>query len=324
MPVDFSRAYWTSPLTPKLAFEVERDQIERGLDLAALVSLTDHDTIQAPSFLRLTTETAEVPLSMEWTVPYHCGSVFHLGIHNLPVAHAHDLTKALEQYTHKPRAADVTELLATLHSFREVLIVFNHPLWDLGELGAERHAICLDTFMRQNGAFLHAMELNGMRKWDENKRVVPLAERWGLPIVSGGDRHACEPSATVNLSCAQSFAEFVDEIRNQQRSHILFMQQYADPMCVRVAHAVLDVIRYYPEYPEGSRRWDDRVFHPDKTGEGFLPLSAFWKAPPEFIERIFSVFRLAENATVQWAAKRVYADEMDLPSLSESRSEATS
>ncbi len=324
VPVDFSRAYWTSPLTPKLAYEVERNQIQRDLDLAALVSLTDHDSIQAPSLLRLASDTAEVPLSMEWTVPYACGSVFHLGIHNLPVAHAHDLTQALEQYTHNPRPADATELLAALHSFPEVLIVFNHPLWDLGGLGAERHSICLDTFMRQNSTFLHAMEINGMRKWDENRQVFPLAQRWSLPIVSGGDRHACEPSANINLSHAQSFPEFVDEIRTQQRSHILFMQQYADPMCVRVAHAVLDVIRYYPEYPEGSRRWDDRVFHPAKSGEGFQPLSAFWKSPPEFVQRIFSVFRLAENATVQWAAKRVYADEMDLSPLSEGPSEAVS
>jgi hypothetical protein len=323
VPVDFSRAYWTSPLTPKLAFEVEKKQIEDVLDLAALVSLTDHDSIQAPSLLRLATETAEVPLSMEWTVPYD-GSVFHLGVHNLPVAHAHDLTQALERYTQNPRTADVTGLLATLHSFPQVLIVFNHPLWDLGELGGQRHAICLEQFLQQNSEFLHAFELNGMRKWDENKRVVPLAERWGLPIVSGGDRHACEPSATVNLSQAQSFAEFVDEIRNQQRSHILFMEQYTDPMCVRVAHAVLDVIRYYPEYPEGSRRWDDRVFHPDKSGEGFQPLSAFWKSPPQFVDRIFSVFRLAENATVQWAAKRVYADEMDLHTLSDRQSGAIS
>lgn len=324
VPVDFSRAYWTSPLTPKLAFEVEKEQIERGLDLAALVSLTDHDSIQAPSLLRLARETAEVPLSMEWTVPYDCGSVFHLGIHNLPVGHAHDVTKALEQHTQQPSAADLTELLAALHSFPEVLIVFNHPLWDLGGLGAQRHAVCMEKFLQRNSAFLHAFEINGMRKWDENKRVVPLAERWCLPIVSGGDRHACEPSAIVNLSHAQNFAEFVNEVRKEQRSHVLFMQQYADPMCVRVAHAVLDVIRYYPEYPEGSRHWDDRVFHPDKTGEGFQPLSAFWKSPPEFVDRIFSVFRLAENATVQWAAKRVYTDEMDLHALSEGRTEAIS
>jgi hypothetical protein len=323
VPIEFSKAYWTSPLTPKLAYEVEKKQIEDVLDLAAMVSLTDHDSIQAPSLLRMASETAEVPLSMEWTIPYD-GSVFHLGIHNLPVGQAHDLTQALDRYTQNPSTPEVRDLLAELHSFPEVLIVFNHPLWDLAGLGSQHHAVSLDKFLQQNVAFLHAFEMNGMRKWDENKRVAPLADRWGLPIVSGGDRHASEPSAIVNLSRAQSFAEFVDEIRKQQRSHLLFMQQYTDPMCVRVARAVLDVIRYYPEYPEGSRGWDDRVFHPGKDGEEIVPLSTFWESPPQFVERIFSVLRLAENTTVQWAAKRVYADEMDLHALSDGRSEAIS
>src|ERR1700676_4468761 len=42
IPVDFSRAYWTPPLTPRLAYETEKDQIENSLGLKALVSLTDH------------------------------------------------------------------------------------------------------------------------------------------------------------------------------------------------------------------------------------------------------------------------------------------
>ncbi|MGH9343520.1 MAG: hypothetical protein ACRD19_07160, partial [Terriglobia bacterium] len=220
-----------------MAFEVEKEQIERVLDLAGLVSLTDHDSIRAPSLLRLATETAEIPLSMEWTVPY-CGSMFHLGIHNLPVGHAPNLAAALNRHTHKPSGQQVTELLAALHAFPEVLIVFNHPLWDLCGVGPERYSLHVEEFLRQNGAFLHAFEINGMRKWAENKRVIPLAERWERPVVSGGDRHACEPSATVNLSNARSFEEFVHEIREERRSHILLMQQYVDPMCVRVAHAV--------------------------------------------------------------------------------------
>ena len=35
IPVDFSRAYWTPPLTPKLAYETEKDQIENTLGLKA-------------------------------------------------------------------------------------------------------------------------------------------------------------------------------------------------------------------------------------------------------------------------------------------------
>src|ERR1700730_14498861 len=40
--VDFSRAYWTPPLTPASALRLERGQIEE-LGLQSLVSLTDHD-----------------------------------------------------------------------------------------------------------------------------------------------------------------------------------------------------------------------------------------------------------------------------------------
>src|ERR1044071_2233834 len=40
--VDFSRAYWTPPLPPRQAFLLERKQLEE-LELAAIVSLTDHD-----------------------------------------------------------------------------------------------------------------------------------------------------------------------------------------------------------------------------------------------------------------------------------------
>lgn len=44
--VDFSRAYWTPPLNPVSALRLEREQITK-LGLQALVSLTDHDTIEA-------------------------------------------------------------------------------------------------------------------------------------------------------------------------------------------------------------------------------------------------------------------------------------
>lgn len=88
IPVDFSRAYWTPPLTPKQVFDSERDQIENVLGLSSLVSLTDHDSIEAPRLLRQSQETAEVPFSFEWSVPYG-ETIFHLGIHNLPSNRVH-------------------------------------------------------------------------------------------------------------------------------------------------------------------------------------------------------------------------------------------
>lgn len=320
--VDFSRAYWTPPLTPMQAFDVESKQIENTLGLASLVSITDHDSIQAPSLLRMTSETAATPLSLEWTVPFH-GAEFHLGIHNLPPNQATDIVEDLARYTRNSSSEGVTELLTMLDALPETLIVFNHPFWDLNGLGPQQHALRITQFLQQNHALIHALELNGMRRWNENRKVKPLANRWQLPVVSGGDRHACEPSAAVNLTNAQSFPEFVNEIRREQRSHVLFMQQYNEPMCGRVMHALLDVVRYYPENPEGSRRWDDRVFYPGKTGVD-QPLSAFWKASPIFIERIFKVLRLAETSTVQWTLKRVYAEQIDSRLFSDSPSEAAS
>jgi len=47
--VNYCSSYWTPPMTPKLAFELESEQIER-LGLDAMVSITDHDNIAAPMF----------------------------------------------------------------------------------------------------------------------------------------------------------------------------------------------------------------------------------------------------------------------------------
>jgi nucleoside-diphosphate-sugar epimerase len=41
---------------------------------------------------------------------------------------------------------------------------------------------------------------------------VELAREHSRPVISGGDRHACEPSACLNLTDAHSFAEFAAEL----------------------------------------------------------------------------------------------------------------
>lgn len=84
------------------------------------------------------------------------------------------------------------------------------------------------------------------------------------------------------------------------------MPQYAEPVSIRTTRTLLDVIRDYPEYPVGSKRWDERVFHPDGSGGPDRPLSSLWKAPPAFLEKILSSIRLLENATVQRAMQRVF------------------
>ena len=190
-------------------------------------------------------------------------------------------------------------------------------------MGRQRYAQVLRRFLQGNVRFLHAFELNATRSRSENNGVIELATHWRRLLISGGDRHGCQPSGALNLTRAESFSEFVHEIRVEQRSHVLFMPQYAEPLGIRTTQAVLDVIRDYPGYLPGYRRWDDRVFHPDPSG-GEQPISALWKAPPAFIERIFSVMRVMENATVRRTLGQILRDEVSLELPSDGVYEATS
>jgi len=271
--VNYAESYWTPPMTPKLAFDLETRQIEK-LDLAPMVSLTDHDTINAPMLLRTVPSARQIPVSVEWTAPYGEQS-FHLGVHNLPSARANEWMATLADYTATPSDKRFTEILRALDEEPNVLVVFNHPLWDLYLIGKERHEFLVNEFLLVNGNYLHALELNGLRNWDENRAVRRLAEQWNMLLISGGDRHGVEPNANLNLTNASSFTEFVHEIRREKKSDLLFMPQYAEPWKHRMLQSTIDAIRTYPEFPQGSRTWDERVYHPDANGVA-RPLSELW------------------------------------------------
>ena len=271
--IDYAASYWTPPMTPKLAFDLETRQVE-NLNLGAMVSITDHDNITAPMLLRTVPSARQIPVSVEWSAPYGTQS-FHLGVHNLPSARANEWMTTLADYTANPSDARFTEILRALHEEPNVLVVFNHPLWDLYLIGEEKHGFLVNEFLLKNGTFLHALELNGLRNWDENRAVRRLAEKWNMLLISGGDRHGVEPNANINLTKATSFTEFVHEVRREKKSDVLFMPQYANPWKHRILQSTLDAIRCYPEFPQGSRTWDERVYHPDAHGV-VRPLSDLW------------------------------------------------
>ena len=297
---DLTRAYWTPPLTPRGAYDLEREQVEQGLNLTGLVSLTDHDNIEASSLLQLLPEGASIPISLEWTVPLAKAEI-HLGVHNLPANTAADLVARMNHYTSHPEERALGELLGLLHESPEVLLVLNHPLWDLGLVGAVRHRRSVEDFLRRYNGFLHAFEVNGLRGWNENQAVMEMAHVWNRPLVSGGDRHGREPNAVVNLTQAATFSEFVEEIRLDGRSHLLFMPQYRQSVVLRMFHTFLDVIDDNPISPLG-RNWDDRVFHPDADGI-MQPVSSLWPQPPNFIKTIFSLARRIEAGTTRWSPR---------------------
>jgi hypothetical protein len=309
--VNYAASYWTPPMTPKLAFDLESQQIEK-LDLNPMVSITDHDNIRAPMLLRTVPSARQIPVSVEWSAPYGVQS-FHLGIHNLPSARAAEWMATLEDFTAHPSDARLTEILVTLDKEPNVLVVFNHPMWDLYLIGKEKHQFLVNEFLQKNGAFLHALELNGLRNWDENRATRRLAEQWNMLLISGGDRHGVEPNANINLTNAASFTEFVNEVRRQKKSNVLFMPQYAEPWKHRILQSAIDAVRHYPEFPQGSRTWDERVYHPDSNGV-VRPLSELWPggAPPRVMSGIIAMVQLMGRGLVAGGLRMAWSESHQL------------
>ncbi len=297
-PLDFSRAYWTPPLSERDAYLLERRQIEETLGMdAALVSLTDHDSIEASKRLHFFEECQSAPVSVEWTVPYR-DSFFHLGVHNLPRESGAAWMDALAACTAKPTPGLLRDLLAALDALQDSLIIFNHPFWDEKGVGPKHHEELVHAFLGEYGQWLHAIEFNGTRPWPENQTAIALAEAVGRCVVSGGDRHTTEPNTVLNLSNAGSFAEFANEVRREGISDLLVLPRYREPYRLRYAEAILDVVRDYPENA-GRARWTDRVFYRSVTGED-VPLSHTWGGDgPAIVGTFMAVVRMLGSPRVR-------------------------
>jgi hypothetical protein len=267
---DFNKVYWTPPLSPREAYGLEQGQIEKT-GLAPLISLTDHDNVEAGKQLRVLAETSSAPISVEWTVPY-ADTEFHIGVHNLPASRADRWMSEFAAYSKEPKSDRLREILADLNDETNVLIVLNHPYWDAESVGPAEHRETLKNFLAELLPFFHAIELNGMRSRRENREVLQLGKALGIPVISGGDRHGCEPNATLNISRAESFPEFVHEVRNERRSEILLMPQFFDALPLRLTenawHALADAPGEF-----GRRHWMTRVFI-EQDGKA-APLSQF-------------------------------------------------
>jgi hypothetical protein len=277
--IDFGRAWWTPPVTARQVFEMETLEVESRLSLPAIVSITDHDDIAAGLWLQSLDSQGRIPISVEWTVPYGRG-YFHLGVHNLPPDRASELMEEMSAYTQadgtrRPQM-ELRDLLTWLNEFPETLVVLNHPLWDIEFIGGRQHAVAFGSFLGEYRAWIHALEINGFRPWRENKAVMTIAKDFGLSVVSGGDRHGCRANTMLNMTRAGSFAEFVAEVREDGRSDVLLLPEYRESRVLRTLEAVADVLRQYPNHPQGQCLWTNRVFI-NLDGKGARPLSDYWK-----------------------------------------------
>ena len=308
--LDFVKAHWRPPLLPKMAYDVESGQIE-ALGLEALVSITDHDTIEAPMLLRAVNSSRHIPVSVEWTVPFGV-TEFHLGIHNLPSADGAEWMRMFVEYTAMPNERKLFAMLHELDAMPGVLVVFNHPVWDLHKVGDAAHMREVLRFLDEARGSIHAMELNGLRSARENRAVVQLARETGYLLISGGDRHSLEANSNINLTGARSFREFVEEIRVERRSHVLFMQQYVKPWEQRILHSTLDAVTDFPEFIEGWQRWDERAFHPDREGV-MRPLSQLWRdgKAPLPLRGAIQFVRMGRSRTFTRSFSLAFADTHD-------------
>ncbi len=181
----------------------------------------------------------------------------------------------MRAFTANPSERLLPDLLTWFGRNPGTLVILNHPMWDEKGIGAGRHWSLLREFLRLFGGLIHALELNGLRPWKENQNVMTVAASVKLPVISGGDRHAREPNACINLTNAATFAEFADEVRSDGWSDVLFLPQYQEKFKLRMIRSMCEVMREDPEHELGWTKWSDRVFYLCDDGTA-RSLSELW------------------------------------------------
>jgi hypothetical protein len=277
--VRYRDAFWQPPLNPQMAYNLEAGQI-RSLGLDPLVSLTDHDDLECCADLH--NVGIPVPYSLEWSIPYR-GSMFHIGVHNLPAGQSRDLAAGMAHATANPTRELVRAMFRELDALPEVLLVLNHPYSNEERVDLAIHKRLLAEFLALYRPMLHAIELNGLQPAADNRLSIQLAAGLDLPVISGGDRHCREPNANLNLTNASCFAEFVDEVRRGLASNVLFMPQYRDPIPARYIEFAWHLVQTYPDFT-GRERFVDRIFFKRENDGEIVPLASIWPdGGPRFV-----------------------------------------
>jgi len=304
-PINFGDWYWRPPVTAIGVVESEQAQAQDRFNLPGLVSLTDHDTIEGPLSLRASGRT-DVPISFEWSVPFE-KTIFHLGVHGISPASIDATMRALAEYTAGPpegRPHRLKELLDWLGECPDTFIVLNHPYWDLVDVGQLHHDSAMLAFLRTYRDQIHALELNGYRNWAENRRVLPLAKGFGIPVVGGGDRHGLAPNSIVNLTRAENLAEFAHELRVERYSCSVVLPEYTDPHIARTLQLIADILRSHHDHHRGQTTWAERVFITLNDREHSV--ESMWERRPLWLRSTVAITRAmgTKPFTALFALKR--------------------
>jgi predicted metal-dependent phosphoesterase TrpH len=206
--LNYAEITFNPPYTPDDVYQMESAAAARWGFNGVHLTITDHDEFAGSlDLLRSRNDlNGRVAIGEELSLWYE-GHLFHLGLSGLPES-AIDETHARIQSA--ARAGRHDELFETLAA-SGCLVVLNHPLvaWAPGS-----KTIPITDLLTRYGWAIHALEVNGMRRREENDRVLELARHWRKPVVGGGDSHLLVASSIVTLSQGASFKDFIAEVKS--------------------------------------------------------------------------------------------------------------
>jgi predicted metal-dependent phosphoesterase TrpH len=170
-------------------------------------TITDHDEFAGNVALQRGRPDLKgrIAIGEELSLWYQ-GHLFHLGLSGLPESGIDDTHGRIQSAARGGRHDELFETLAATGC----LVVLNHPLvaWAPGA-----KEIPITDLLTRYGWAIHALEVNGMRRREENASVLELARQWRKPVVGGGDSHLLVASSVVTLSQAATFKDFIAEVK---------------------------------------------------------------------------------------------------------------
>jgi predicted metal-dependent phosphoesterase TrpH len=206
--LNYAEITFTPPYTPEDVYQIESAAAALWGFNGVHLAITDHDEFAGSLALQRGRAdlNGRVALSEELSLWYQ-GHLFHLGVSGMPESEIDDTHARIQSAARGGRYDELFETLAA----SGCLVVLNHPLiaWAPGP-----ESIPITDLLTRYGWAIHALEVNGMRRREENDRVLELARQWRKPVVGGGDSHLLVAGSILSLSQAASFKDFIAEVKD--------------------------------------------------------------------------------------------------------------
>jgi predicted metal-dependent phosphoesterase TrpH len=206
--LNYAEITYNPPYTPEDVYQIEAAAAANWGFHGVHLAITDHDEFAGSlALLRDRPDlNGRIAVSEELSLWFQ-GHLFHLGVCHIPESEAEETHARIQSAAQDRRYDELFETLAA----SGCLVVLNHPLVSWGP-GAK--TIPVTELLSRYGWAIHALEVNGMRRREENDRVLELARQWHKPVVGGGDSHLLVASSILSVSRAATFKDFIAEVKD--------------------------------------------------------------------------------------------------------------